>query len=340
MGDSPEPGRRRRGRIIVLVVASVFLVGGIAVDFTPTRGSGRTQRTRLCDVARSPTGAGSADEASALLFNAWQTGSCSAAGNIATRDAVQSLFATGWSSKFQLPSGCFVPDEVVTQIVPPPGGAQPGEEVCNSPNGAWELQFWAAPDNQGRFVVLGLRVFHGEKICRTIDPLSCDTALVIKEVPPACPSATFPCAKDAAGEAGFPIAWIPESPQYSTERGSNAIAAVDQLAWQYMESGHFDVYVQSGETKYFRIRTHPRLKLLRRFIWHGSLVEEWAGYPPVWDRRAPYNVTWLVQFQWSSHHHRYELEVYRSLKGDPDPPKREGVQFGEQTFSALRYASP
>jgi hypothetical protein len=189
-------------------------------------------------------------------------------------------------------------------------------------------------------VVLGLRVFHGEKICHTTDPLSCDTTFVISEVPPACPSATLACATDAARDAGFTIAWIPESPQYTAERGVGSIAWVDQLAWQYMESGHLKVYVQSGETKDFPIRTHPRLKLLRRFTWHGSLVEEWAGYPPAWDRRAPYNVTWLVQFQWSSHHHRYELLVYRSLKGDPDPPIREGVQFGEQTFSALRYASP
>ena len=187
-------------------------------------------------------------------------------------------------------------------------------------------------------MILGVRVFHGEIVCRTTDPASCDTTFIIKEVPHSCPAATDSCAKDAAGEVGFPIAWIPESPQYSTELGTNAIAAVNQLAWQYMESGHLEVYVQSGETKDFRIKTHPRLKLLRRFTWHRSLVEEWAGYPPTWDRRAPYNVTWLVQFQWSSHHHRYELEVYRSLKGDPDPPMRKVCNLVNAL--SLRFDTP
>ncbi len=139
MSDSPGSGGRRI-RTIALVLVGSFMVGGAPVAFTTLpEHDGHTAPvcglklgTRLSDVAQAPTGAVSADQASALLFRAWQAMNCSEAGHVATQGAVQALFTDPWSSKFQLPTGCFTPDAAITGILPPPGETQPGEEVCNS----------------------------------------------------------------------------------------------------------------------------------------------------------------------------------------------------------------
>lgn len=344
MSDSSGYGSPRRIRTIVLVLVGALMVGGAAAALTtllgrdgsaarPVGGSGGTP---FCaDVGQSSAGASSADQASALLFQAWQSGDCSAAGNVATQDAVQSLFAEPWSSDFQRPVGCFTPDRIQASLLPPPGGVRPGEEVCNSPDGPWELQFWTAPSDQGGFVVQSIRVFHGKAICHSTDPSSCDTELTIRAVPPSCPAPSPTCAKKRARQAGIPIAWIPGSAGYTRIPGSGAIAALDRFAWEYVESGDLEFYVASGETHSFSNKVPTGLRVVRRFMWHGSRVTEWAGYPSVGD--WPY-ITWLIHFQWEWHNHPYALEVFRSVRSDVFPPMGEGLRAGERAFSALRYA--
>jgi hypothetical protein len=349
VSEAPDPDRRHRLRTRALILACILLVAGAAAALrslsghgSPMAGSGES--AHCGKVEGSPAGGSSPDEASARLFAAWQAGSCSDAEAVATPDAVRSLFAEPWSSPFQRPAGCFAPDEIPTDPNPmaPPGGVHPGEQVCNSPDGPWELQFWTAPNGKGAFVVVGIRMFHGMTVCRSTDPASCTIKISIKEVPASCPGATLECARGAAQTAGLPIAWIPESHDfggYEAEYGVASIGASDRFAWQYMESENLVVYVASGYGPPFaRIKVPSGLERIRRFRWKGAWVTEWAGHPPVRYPGGLGDVTWIVHFQWEWHGNPYSVELYRAY-GILDPPLRRGLRVGRKVFATLRYAS-
>lgn len=183
---NPSLGRRRQG-FVALLMATLVVAGVAALAIARSHGkeapsiAGATSMPPLGATtgatSKPPLGATTANQSAALLFSAWERGDRDAASRVASSTVVRLLFAEPWSSQYQQPGGCFTPDSV---ILPPPEGRQPGDEVCNSelqePSG---LQFWTAPNGDGRYVVNALRVFHGDLICESTDSTDLSTCHTI-----------------------------------------------------------------------------------------------------------------------------------------------------------------